>query len=234
MKTLVLPNFVFSEIVATVNRTRDGLETGVKLFGTVIEADASSSSRDYVVLAIAGPGQNSTHQPAHYSGDADYATDIFTALGTAMPGIKWLGEMHVHPRGMTWLSAGDRRTVRKILTGGDDTVHPEEFIAGVIQRKPGAIEIYPYHFSRECLEGNSISVRLVGDEAPLIEQARLKAIQKGTKHEGTRNDRSHICPQPEGSRTALLETPGHHRLWQWGQRLGAYGRTLWHRQADSY
>ena len=54
MKTLVLPNFVFSEIVATVNRTRDGLETGVKLFGTVIEADASSSSRDYVVLAIAG------------------------------------------------------------------------------------------------------------------------------------------------------------------------------------
>ena len=188
INTLVLPHGVFSEILATVNRTRDGLETGVKLFGTVIEADASSSSRDYVVLAIAGPGQNSTHQPAHYSGDADYATDIFTALGTAMPGIKWLGEMHVHPRGMTWLSAGDRRTVREILTGGDDTVHPEEFIAGVMQRKPGAIKIYPYHFSRECLKGNPMSVRLIADEAPLVEQARRKAILKGQNHEGRRCD----------------------------------------------
>src|SRR5439155_16815644 len=110
--TLVLPNFVFSLIVATVNRTRDGLETGVKLFGTAVEADASSLSRDYVVLAIAGPGQKATHQPAHYAGDSDYATDIFTALGSAMPGIKWLGEMHVHPPGMTWLSRGDHRTVR--------------------------------------------------------------------------------------------------------------------------
>ena len=79
MNTLVLPKFVFSEIVATINRTRDGLETGVKLFGTVVEAEPSSPSRDYVVLAIAGPGQKATHRPAHYSGDTDYATDIFAA-----------------------------------------------------------------------------------------------------------------------------------------------------------
>jgi hypothetical protein len=230
MNTLVLPNFVFSEIVATVNRTRDGLETGVKLFGTVLDND--SHSHAFVVLAIAGPGQNSTHQPAHYSGDANYATDIFAALGSAMPGIKWLGEMHVHPRGITWLSSGDRRTVREILTGTDDTVHPEEFIAGVMQRKPGAIEIYPYHFTRECLDGNSIPVRVIADEAPLIEQARQKAIQKGTNHEG-RNDRSGICPQPEGSPAAQGEASRYHRLRQWGQRLGAYGRALWRRQADA-
>ena len=226
MSTLVLPQFVFSEIVATVNRTRDGLETGVKLFGTVL--GDNSPSHAYVVLAIAGPSQKATHQPAHYSGDADYATDIFAALGCAMPGIKWLGEMHVHPRGMTWLSGGDRRTVRDILTGSDDTVHPDEFIAGIMQRKHGAIEIYPYHFTRESLQGNPIAVHLVADEASLIEQARLKAIEKGTK-----NDRPSICPQPEGSRAAQGKTPRHHRLRQWWQRLGAYGRTIRHWQVNA-
>src|SRR5207248_949343 len=151
-----------------------------------------------------------THQPAHYSGDADYATDIFAALGSAMPEIRWLGEMHVHPRGMTWLSGGDRRTVRDILTGSDDTVHPEEFIAGVMQRREGMVEIYPYHFTRECLKGSSISVRLVAENTLLINQARLKAIEKGTQ-----NDGSNICPQPKGSRTAAEKTLSHHRLWQW-------------------
>ena len=223
---LVLSQGVFSEIAATVNRTRNGLETGVKLFGTVLDDD--SAGHAFVVLAIAGPGDRATHLPAHYSGDADYATDIFSALGSAMPGIKWLGEMHVHPRGMTWLSAGDRRTVREILTGTDDTVHPKEFIAGIMQRQLGAIEIYPYHFSRECLEGNPIGLSLVADAAPLIHQARLIAIEKGSSH-----DRPCICAQSERSRAAQGKTFGHHWLRQWRQRLGTYGRALWHRQAHA-
>jgi len=226
---LVLSHFVFSELVNTVMRTRDGLETGVKLFGTVLGDCDVSASRAFVVLAIVGPGQNATHQPAHYAGDAGYASEIFAALGSVMPSIKWLGELHVHPRGMTWLSAGDRRTVADILTGSDDTVHPTEFIAGVMQRDSGTVTIYPYHFARECLKGELMPVRLVEQNAPLIHQARLRAIEKGIN-----NDRSSICPQPSGSRTAEGETFIHRRLRQWRQRLGAYGRTLWHRQADTH
>src|SRR5207245_360528 len=93
----------------------------------------------------------------HWNPATDTFAEVFAALGCAMPSIKWLGELHVHPRGMTWLSAGDCRTVADILTGSDDTVHPTEFIAGVMQRDAGTVSIYPYHFARERLKGDLMS-----------------------------------------------------------------------------
>ena len=155
MKKLSIPKSVFDQIVSSVLETPEGLETGVTLFGTslaeipALDQKATQPDSGWVVLAIAGPGKRATHQPAHYSGDDRHANEIYDALRSAMPGIHWLGELHAHPRGMTWLSGGDRRTVKQILTGNDDTLHPHEFIAGVMQRRNGTIDIYSYHFTRE-------------------------------------------------------------------------------------
>ncbi|MCL5671111.1 MAG: hypothetical protein M1423_07435, partial [Acidobacteria bacterium] len=136
---LTIPRHVFHQIVSAVLETPAGLETGVTLFGTSVpvspaapsekpgEAHVAASNTAHVVLAVAGPGKRATHQPVHYSGDENYSNAIFGALASAMPGMRWLGELHVHPQGMTWLSHGDRRTVREILTGCDDTLHPKEF-----------------------------------------------------------------------------------------------------------
>src|SRR5439155_14315965 len=213
-----------------VLETSEGLETGVTLFGTSLEVNSApdrettvSDSAD-VVLAVAGPGKRATHQPAHYSGDDGHANEIYEALRSAMPGTRWLGELHVHPRGMTWLSGGDRRTVKQILTGDDDTLHPDEFIAGVMQRRNGTVDIYPFHFTRQCLEGNGMELFIVDSDAPVVHQARLKGIQ---------NDRPCICAQPEGSRTAVPEAPRHHWLRQWRERLGKYGREVRPRQVHA-
>src|SRR2546425_1859085 len=132
MKKLLIPKHVLRRIVSSVLETPDGFETGVTLFGMPLEG---TPDVQYAVLAIAGPGRRATHEPAHYSGDENHANEIYESLTSAMPGICWLGELHVHPRGMTWLSGGDLRTVRQILTGTDETLHPEEFIAGVMQRR---------------------------------------------------------------------------------------------------
>ena len=223
MKKLLIPKKVFDQIVSSVLETPEGLETGVTLFGmslAVIPASGgkeSQSESTSVVLAITGPGKRATHEPAHYSGDDGHSNAVYEALRSAMPGIRWLGELHVHPRGMTWLSGGDRRTVKQILTGNDDTLHPHEFIAGVMQRRNGTVDIYPYHFTRECLEGNGMELLIVDSDAPVVHQARLKGIQ---------NDRPRICTQPEGSRTVVPQTPRHRWLRQWWERARGYGRKV--------
>lgn len=228
MRKLLIPQHVFDRLLSSVLETPDGLETGVTLFGTTIGVQTHSAPKSGggnagpancadVVLAVAGPGKRATHEPAHYSGDENHSSDVFDALRCALPGIAWLGELHVHPRGMTWLSHGDRRTVRQILTGQDDTWHPEEFIAGVMQRRNGRVDIYPWHFARDCLEGSAMAFAIVESDAPVVQQAR----QKGTEHA-----RPRICTKPERSRTAPEQTPSHHWLRKWRQRLGRYGRAL--------
>src|SRR5882724_6494606 len=112
MRTLIFPRDVYTDIVQQVCSTPEGLETGVTLFGLPFE-----NYQSYVVLSIAGPGRNAMHRRDRYSGDENHANVIYDALQSAMPGIRWLGEVHVHPRGMTWLSGRDLRTVRQILTG---------------------------------------------------------------------------------------------------------------------
>jgi len=168
--TLVLPDEVFGDICEVVSRTEDGYETGVFLFGAAV-------GEHRVVLAIAGPGPRATHEPAHYSADNDYTSEVYNALRSALPSIKWLGELHVHPHGMTWLSGGDRRTVRQILEGGAaDTARPREFIAGVMQRRHAEVDIHPYYFG-SATEGCKMRIERVPTDAEVVRSARLVAVQ---------------------------------------------------------
>ena len=168
--TLVLPAQVYADICDVVSRTKDGCETGVWLFGVPVR-------QFHVVLAIAGPGPRATHEPVHYLADNDYASEVYNTLRSALPSIEWLGELHVHPRGMPWLSQGDRRTVREILEGAAaDTVRPHEFIAGVMQRRAGKVDIYPYYF-RSFTEGRTIPMERVPTDAEIVRSARLAAVE---------------------------------------------------------
>src|SRR5258707_7712849 len=103
-RKLSVPKNVFDGIVRWVSEAPHGCETGVTLFGTFLEGAPDSH---YIVLAIAGPGRRATHEPMQYSGDENHANEIYDALRSALPGIRWLGELHVHPKGMTHLSCGD-------------------------------------------------------------------------------------------------------------------------------
>lgn len=228
MRKLLIPQHVFERLLSSVLRIPDGLETGVALFGVSMSASGSpvpfsgggngaGPGFADVVLAIAGPGKHATHEPAHYSGDESHSSEIFDALRCAMPGIAWLGELHVHPRGMTWLSQGDRQTVREILTGRDDTFHPEAFIAGVMQRRNKNVDIYPWHFTRESLEGRAMALAIVESDSPVVQKAR----QKGMEHA-----RPSIRTKSEGGRTAPEQAPRHHWLREWRKRLGGYGRAF--------
>lgn len=170
---LVLPQEIYNRIMDIVASTPRGLETGVTLFGLSVGDKAT-----HVVLAVAGPGKKATHESGHYSGDEEHANAMYETLHRAMPQIRWLGELHVHPKGMTWLSRGDRRTVKQILTGTDETLHPEEFIAGVMQRHRDSVDIYPVHFTRTCLDGKSLKVCVVDTHALVVEDARRKGAEK--------------------------------------------------------
>jgi hypothetical protein len=225
MRELLIPKHVFDEIASTVLETEDCLETGVTLFGTRLEGFGEPR---YVVLAISDPGKSATHEPAHYSGDESYASAIYAALGSAMPGIRWLGELHVHPRGMTWLSGGDLSTVRHLLTDTDLSIRLEEFVAGVMQRRNGTVDIYPFHFTRERLKGKAMEIRILDVDDLLVRQARVKAIE-----EGGENGRSRVRAEPRGSRAALPEASGHRWLREWRKRVGVYGRKVWGRKTDT-
>jgi hypothetical protein len=226
MRKLAIPKHIHREIVSLVSGIPEGLETGVTLFGTSVptsehaswksgDGNATAPGPDDVVLAVAGPGRRATHQSAHYSGDENFSNAVYEALRSALPGIRWLGELHVHPKGMTWLSTGDYHTIKKILTGMDETLHPHEFVAGVMQRRNGDVEIYPYHFTREWLKGNVMELHIVDSNAPIVQQARRKGIE---------DDRPCICEKPERGRTARQEAPRHRWLRQWWERFGRHCR----------
>lgn len=233
MSKLLIPQNVFQQIIAFVADIPDGLETGVSLFGTCLEKSpnrlrgrakpsrkAAGQEFQYVVLTVAGPGRKATHEAGHYSGDENHSNQIYEALQSALPGIRWLGELHVHPTGIIWLSGGDLRTVRQILTGTDDTFHPGEFIAGVMQRKKGTVDIYPFHFTPECLKGRAMELLIVNSNAPQVQQARQKGVQ---------DDRPSVCAQSAGSRTTLPQTHSHHWLRKWWERHRSHVRTSGHR-----
>jgi hypothetical protein len=81
-----------------------GLETGVSLFG---ERDGDK----FTVAGIAGPGPKATHETYHYSGDEDHKDEVYQSLLRENPKIEYIGELHAHPFGMSWLSRGDIRTI---------------------------------------------------------------------------------------------------------------------------
>jgi len=182
MRILVLPEDIRTQIRDIVRDTKDGLETGVSLFGVrvprVLIRYCCSIGKNvivyyYVVLAVAGPGPRATHRFAHYSSDTDYTDGIYQALVSALPAIQWLGELHLHPRGMTWLSEGDRRTVRDVLQGDPKaTLSPSEFIAGVMQRCEDGVAIYPFHFSRDEAEEQAMWIKHVPANSHMVRCAR--------------------------------------------------------------
>src|SRR6266481_4099438 len=115
MRTLIISTDVFRKIETIVASTLGDCETGVTLFGTSFPAAPDSLRQEldqawqasdpryedaaehirYAVLAVAGPGKKATHEPGFYSADDDHATEIYSALRDANPGICWLGELHV-------------------------------------------------------------------------------------------------------------------------------------------
>ena len=162
---LVFRAGIFEEIRKVVYDTT--VETGVTLFGR-------KNGDERVVTAIAWPGPNATHAYADYSCDADYASDEFARLRREDPSVEWLGELHAHPPGIPFLSQRDLVTVTEILLGADkDAYRPDEFIAGVMLRRNGTVEIRPVHFTRSNLEGSEMELQ----------------------HDG-------ICQKPDGARPA--------------------------------
>lgn len=183
---LVLPQHIYTDI-QDIASEKNGLETGVALFGVCVfklanpKAICGLLKSHHVVLSVAGPGPRAVHEAARYSADGSYYTAIYWALQSAMPAIEWLGELHVHPAGMPVLSSRDYQNVHEILLGEDDTVHPQEFIAGVIQRKKDGVDIYPYFFTRSFLQGRLMDIERVPSCAEIVRRARSLAATDGAQ-----------------------------------------------------
>jgi len=150
MRSLVLPPKALRRIREIVYRT--DVETGVRLVGTLKDGN-------FLVLHVIGPGRSALEQDLAYEPDNDYAEEVFNELLREDPSLRWLGELHVHPSGFPRLSSTDLATIREVLLGEDDALHPKEFIAGVMQRVEGTVTIHPRLFTRDNLKGERIHVR---------------------------------------------------------------------------
>ncbi len=149
MRKLIFASGVYDAINRVVQAV--GVETGVRLVGTIHDDR-------YEVLYVIGPGQNARQAPYHYCCDNQHAETVFNELIERNPELKWLGELHVHPRGFPRLSGTDLRTVRDVILGTDDTLHPEEFIAGVMLRLDRHFTVSPLVFSKQNLRGEPMEV----------------------------------------------------------------------------
>ena len=149
MPELVLSDGIAAEITRVAYATK--LETGVRLMG-IRQGDR------YRVRHVIKPGPNAVERSATYQCDNDYAEKEFNRLLKDDPTLCWLGELHVHPRGYPMLSSTDRRTVREVMLGTDDCLHPDEFICGVMQRVLGSLAIHPVLFTRTNIEGVAMEV----------------------------------------------------------------------------
>ena len=184
MKRLVLAEGIYPEIYA-LSRKFSG-EFAVTLFGEI-------QGEDYVVSHIAPPGQHALSDDAACTGDDDFETAVFHQLRAAHPGIRWLGDLHAHPTGCRWLSLTDRRTIRNILLGTDDTLHPEEYVAGILLRTEEGLDILPLHFHRANLKGSLMEVH----------------------HE-------RLCQKSQGTRSLLGQAYRHCRSWLSRQLVRPY------------
>src|SRR5438876_470778 len=102
MRKLTMPNHIFQEILEVVNACT--VETGVRLFGQGTE-----------VKYIVGPGPKAIKEFAEYECDNEYAEKEYTRLLEEEPALKFIGELHVHPRGFLRFSSTDLETIREVL-----------------------------------------------------------------------------------------------------------------------
>jgi len=185
MKQLILNDGIYPQI-CSLARAYEG-EFAVMLFGSV-------RGDEHVVTHIAPPGKKAVNDWAFCTNDQDHESAFYERLSSEHPGIQWLGDLHAHPPGMAWLSGTDRRTIREILVGTTDAVHPEEYVAGVMLRTEAGLDIFPTHFTRENLRGSPMEVR----------------------HEG-------IHQKPQGTGSLITKTFHHCRSWIGRQHVRRHG-----------
>ncbi len=123
MRTLALQDGIFEQIVRLLDLYGE-LEFAVTLFGFI-------RSERFEGTHIAQPGPASNHEYGSCTGDHEFESDFFSGLREKVPGIQWLGDLHAHPPSYPGLSGTDHRTIRQILFGTDDTLHPQEYVAGI-------------------------------------------------------------------------------------------------------
>lgn len=177
--TIVFPEHVHADVRRIVSETEDHSETGVCLFGI-------PAGGRYIALAAVGPGPRATHTSVFYEPDVEYANAAFDALKSALPVIRWIGEFHLHPRGMTWLSGHDRETMRRLFADAD--LGLAIFFAGIMQRRAEGVSIYPYYFSREDQDGREATLDVVASDADIVQEARRLAIVTEAEPEGPRRE----------------------------------------------
>lgn len=185
MRQLVFGDGIYSQL-CSLSRTFQE-EFAVTLFGEV-------RGNEHYVTHIAPPGKNASSSWARCTNDKDFEAAFFERLQKDKPEIEWLGDLHAHPPGFAELSSTDRRTIRKILLGDDDTLHPDEYVAGVMLRNDNGIDIYPMHFDRQNLAGSPMEVRYEG-----------------------------ICQKPERAGSLIFKAYRHCRSWIARQRARRHG-----------
>src|SRR5947208_1521108 len=79
---LVVSEAVYRAIRSIIFETREGLETGVTLFGT-----RQNESR--VALFAVGPGSRAVHTPGFHKPDTDYINREYGRLKETFPGLAW-------------------------------------------------------------------------------------------------------------------------------------------------
>src|SRR6266705_5492025 len=187
-KTLVLQDGIYAEIARLAHEFK-GLEFAVTLFGSI-------RNERFEVTHLAPPGRNAEHAHGRCTNDHEFESDVFRRLGKEVPGIQYLGDLHAHPPSYPRLSGTDYATVRGPLFGTDDTLHPEEYVAGIILplRRAGepGVAIVPIYFSKVNPSGSEME---------------LEYVTNG------------ICTQSQRARHLFLAAYGH--CWSWHDRWRA-------------
>jgi hypothetical protein len=200
-KTLVLQDGIYAEIVRLAGEFK-GREFAITLFGSIQEAR-------FQVTHLAPPGRNAEHAHGRCTNDHEFESDVFSRLRKEVSGIQYLGDLHAHPPSYPRLSWTDYATVRRTLFGTDDTLHPEEYVAGIILplRRAGepGVAIVPTYFSKQNPRGSEMELEYV--------------------HVG-------VCTKPERARRLFLAGYSRDRRgidrWHDHRHLGAYWRRLIH------
>ncbi len=156
-KTLVLQDGIYAEIVRLAGEFK-GLEFAITLFGSIRDGR-------FEVTHFAPPGSASEHAHGRCTNDHEFESDVFSRLRKEVPGIQYLGDLHAHPPSYPRLSGTDYATVRRTLFGTDDTLHPEEYVAGIILplRRAGepGVAIVPTYFSKQNPRGSEMELEYV-------------------------------------------------------------------------
>lgn len=185
MRRLALGDGIYLQICQLAQEYEG--EFSVMLFGKV-------TGDEHLVLYIAPPGKNAKSEQAFCTSDSEHESEFFSRLLEQDPAIEWLGDLHAHPPGIPWLSHTDRRTIRRILLGTSDAVHPKQYVAGVMLRTSTDLDIFPVYFTREDLDGSPMEIR----------------------HEG-------IHKEPTGTRHFIHQTYRRCRYWVARQRPRRHG-----------